>query len=127
MRISDWSSDVCSSDLVGAAPHFPGCRKMPRFGQVSFIERPSTLTRARSRSTLSLFFALTKGRGGSLRLCELDEQARVPVGQRRADLEWSMTDAPVREGQDTDSLEGTFPQKKPYPRNPHPPPETPHP
>src|SRR3546814_16171776 len=30
MRISDWSSDVCSSDLVAAPHRDPGVRRQPR-------------------------------------------------------------------------------------------------
>src|SRR3546814_8210864 len=39
MRISDWSSDVCSSDLHGSAPWYQACCNTPRKAGSS-IARP---------------------------------------------------------------------------------------
>src|SRR3546814_18398470 len=48
MRISDWSSDVCSSDLSGTDPDATICQTRPRFGsQVARMKTASPTADAR--------------------------------------------------------------------------------
>src|SRR3546814_11663707 len=45
MRISDWSSDVCSSDLGAAGPRLPRCRAARRAGREAMPPRALTFDR----------------------------------------------------------------------------------
>src|SRR3546814_9587624 len=48
MRISDWSSDVCSSDLRVDAGHFDRCHApLPRFGETLGVRDEDDLAAAR--------------------------------------------------------------------------------
>src|SRR3546814_13827557 len=61
MRISDWSSDVCSSDLKGAREH-AGCRVGgSRKDRVRRIERPETVKIAVGRRALLVRVAQAAG------------------------------------------------------------------
>src|SRR3546814_5689169 len=57
MRISDWSSDVCSSDLPGAADRRYRCRS-PCRSLVSGVQYPATL--AQGSAILPAFSAIKK-------------------------------------------------------------------
>src|SRR3546814_17247958 len=46
MRISDWSSDVCSSDLIAVSFGLPGCSVQARPEVISFVAAMSSQARA---------------------------------------------------------------------------------
>src|SRR3546814_3834054 len=74
MRISDWSSDVCSSDLIGGL-RFGSCRgRLPGSGR-----RRLRRDRLRGRAGAACG---TGGRGGFLELvAEVDDRGRRRVGR----------------------------------------------
>src|SRR3546814_8700516 len=49
MRISDWSSDVCSSDLHGFARKIAGLPVLIQCGFVTYVFRPKGQARMRGR------------------------------------------------------------------------------
>src|SRR3546814_8261923 len=81
MRISDWSSDVCSSDLVivhsgplYAATETLIARILSRFG-VSFVDFPAGATREAIDAILARAKTLADEKGGKVALVYLESPA----------------------------------------------------
>src|SRR3546814_2319582 len=74
MRISDWSSDVCSSDLIGARPHRAAASQMVQCAPGKVIAVPCAekgrspdeqmLISGRKDPVFSFRFAASVNRGG---------------------------------------------------------------
>src|SRR3546814_6338660 len=95
MRISDWSSDVCSSDLVAKRLFLPGDHRLTRFGQSRLREGlPAQFVQflaveaGRSGEAGPLTFGFEQGKGedagcnvsverGQWRVSALPEKLRV--------------------------------------------------
>src|SRR3546814_7781992 len=65
MRISDWSSDVCSSDLGGGARRIDEERRVGRRPEGGFGDRPIRLERVECRA--GHYMAFKDGKGSAVR------------------------------------------------------------
>src|SRR3546814_2424138 len=85
MRISDWSSDVCSSDLSRLKPLLQGClaQAKRRHWLPAFASRPGA---SDSRRRRLLLFAQAVGRVGAGKRAELAQRGFDPGAVGRVGL-----------------------------------------
>src|SRR3546814_12537504 len=91
MRSSDWSSDVCSSDLAHTTPHQRGNRRVagpPR----RTIHHPPRARRTRAMSVIGTFTPVKDGGwAGTIRTLTIEVKARFRSEERRVGKEWGST------------------------------------
>src|SRR3546814_3460991 len=63
MRISDWSSDVCSSDLIARQPQREASQRWQQFAQFVVIDWIHGVAGPRTRGVPVLIAGMTRGGG----------------------------------------------------------------